>query len=112
MRAGSNTPSDARCVSSKLRGFLIMTANWWNPEPAIAVAYLTRLFERPEPALRWYSDNQIAQGLTYLVRTSARGDNGWLHSTDVPIADRVRCVEAVASLFKQLFVARCTPHLS
>jgi hypothetical protein len=29
-----------------------------------AVAYLTRLFEHPEPALHWYSDSQIAQGLT------------------------------------------------
>jgi hypothetical protein len=86
--------------------------DWWDPEPAVAVAYLTRLFERPEPALRWYSDSQIAQGLTYLVSTSATGDNGWLYSTDVAIEDRVRCVEAVAFLFAQLFVPRCTPHLS
>jgi len=86
--------------------------DWWDPEPAIAVAYLTRLFEHPDPALRWFSDSQIAQGLTYLVSTSASGDNGWLYSTEVPIKDRVRCVEAVASLFAQLFVPRCTPHLS
>ena len=85
---------------------------WWDPEPAVAVAYLTRLFEHPEPALRWYSDSQIAKGLTYLVSTSASGDNGWLYSTEVSIADRVRCVEAVGSLFAQLFVPRCTPHLS
>jgi len=68
-----------------------------DPEPAVAVAYLTQLFEQPEPPLRWYSDSQIAQGLTYLVSTSATGDSGWLYSTDVPIADRVRCVEAVAA---------------
>ena len=86
--------------------------DWWDPEPAIAVAYLTRLFELPEPALRWYSDRQIALGLTYLVSTSVSGDNGWLYSTDVPTADRVRCVEAVVFLFAQLFVARCIPHLS
>ena len=86
--------------------------DWWDPEPPVAVAYLTRLFEQPEPALRRYSDGQIAQGLTYLVSTSACGDNGWLYSTDVPIVDRVLCVEAVAPLFEQLFVARCTPHLS
>jgi hypothetical protein len=47
-----------------------------------------------------------------LVSTSASGDNGWLYSTDVPIENRVRCVEAVASLFSQLFVPRCTPYLS
>jgi Family of unknown function (DUF5681) len=61
----------------------------WDPEPAVAVAYLTRLFESPEPSLCWYSDRQIAQGLTYLISTSASGDNGWLYSTDVAIADRV-----------------------
>ena len=92
--------------------FFDQDCDWWDPEPAVAVAYLTRLFEHPEPALRWYSDSQIAQGLTYLVSTSASGDNGWFYSTDVPIKDRVRCVEAVASLFAQLFVPRCTPHLS
>ena len=86
--------------------------DWWDPEPAVALAYLTRLFEHPEPALRWYADGQIAQGLTYLVSTGASGDNGWFYSTDVPIKDRIRCVEAVASLFAQLFVPRCTPHLS
>jgi hypothetical protein len=52
------------------------------------------------------------EALTYLVSTSATGDNSWLYSTDVPSEDRVRCVEAVASLFAQLFVPRCTPHLS
>jgi hypothetical protein len=85
--------------------------DWWDPEPAAALAYLTRLFEDPEPSLRWYSDSQIAQGLTYLVNTSASGDNGWFSSTAVPIEDRVRCVEAVASLSAQLFEPRCTPHL-
>lgn len=86
--------------------------DWWDPKPAEAVAYLTRLFEESVAALRWFSDSQIAQGLTYLVSTSASGDNGWLYSTDVPVKDRVRCVEAVATLFGQLFVHRCTPHLS
>jgi hypothetical protein len=86
--------------------------DWWDPGPAVAVAYLTRLFEHPELALRWYSEGQIAQGLTYLVNTSASGDNGWLYSTDVPIKDRIRCVDAVASLFAQLFLPRCTALLS
>jgi len=60
------------------------------------------LFEHPEPALRWFSDGQITQGLTYLVSTSASGDNGWLCSTEVPTEDRVRCAEAVASCLQNL----------
>ena len=87
-------------------------SDWWDPGPVEAVAYLTRLFEEPEPALRWFSDGQIAQGLTYLVSTSASGDNGWLYAPTVPVDDRRRCVEAVGSFFAQLFAPRCTPHLS
>jgi hypothetical protein len=86
--------------------------DWWDPAPGEAVAYLTRLFEAPEPALRWFSDGQIAQGLTYLVDTSASGDNGWLSATSVPIEHRLRCVEAVGAFFARLFAPRCTPHLS
>src|SRR6478609_5677279 len=41
--------------------------DWWDPKPVEAVAYLTRLFEDPERSLCWFSDDQIAQGLTYLV---------------------------------------------
>ena len=92
--------------------FFDRDCDWWDPEPAVALAYLTRLFEDPEPSFRWYSDSQIAQGLTYLVNTSASGDNGWFSSTDVPIESRVRCVEAIALFFAQLFLPRCTPHLS
>jgi hypothetical protein len=92
--------------------FFDTDADWWNPEPVEAVAYLTRLFEGPEEPLYWFTDAQIAQGLMYLVSTSASGDNGWLYSTDVPIAERGRCIDSVASLFAKLFVPRCTAHLS
>jgi len=86
--------------------------DWWDPEPAVALAYLTRLFESPEPFIFEYSDSQIAQGLTYLVNTSASGDHRWFSSTEVPIESRVHCLEAITSSFAQLFVPRCTPHLS
>jgi hypothetical protein len=85
--------------------------DWWDPAPAVAVDYLTCLFSDPEPALQWFSDCQIAQGLTYLMNTSATGDNGWLYSTSVPGKDRKRCLEANETLFAKLFAPRCTPHL-
>jgi len=43
---------------------------------------------------------------------SASGDNGWLCSREVPTKERIRCAEAVGSLFGQLFAPRCSPHLS
>jgi hypothetical protein len=92
--------------------FLEPHSHYWDPEPDQAVAYLTRLFSDPEMALRWFSDSQIAQGLTYLISTSASGDRGWLYSAAVPANDRISCIEAVASLFTRLFEPRCTPHLS
>ena len=86
--------------------------DFWDPKPGQAVDYLTRLFEYPEDALHYFSDAQIAQGLTYLVSTSASGDSGWLYSRDVLADHRVRCVNSVASFFKKIFVPRCTAHLS
>jgi hypothetical protein len=87
-------------------------SDWWDPTPDQAVAYLTRLFEEPEPALRWFADRQIAQGLTYLVSTSASGDNRWFCATSVPVEHRLRAIEAVGTFFAELFAPRCTPHLS
>jgi hypothetical protein len=86
--------------------------DWWDPKPVQAVDYLTRLFEEPDQHLEWFTDAQIAQGLTYLVSTSASGDNGWLYTREVPTADRLHCIEATASLFEKLFAPRCTPTLS
>ena len=100
------------CRFSVSSGFSTIDSDWWDPEPAQAVAYLTRLFEEPEPPLYWFTDAQIAQGLTYLVSTSATGDKCWLYAPEVPIAERIRCVDAVAPLFAKLFLPRCTPHLS
>ena len=92
--------------------FFDMDAPWWDPTPAVAVDYLTRLFADPLPALQWFSDAQIAQGLTYLVNTSASGDSGWLYSRDVPATERQRCIEAIAILFEQIFASRAEPVLS
>src|SRR6266436_472489 len=82
--------------------------DWRDPRPVEAVSYLTRPFENPKPALQGFSDSQIAQGLTYLAKTSASGDNRWLCSTDVPINDRVRCVKSVAALFAK--IVRAAAH--
>ncbi|WP_313806782.1 hypothetical protein [Sphingobium sp.] len=92
--------------------FFDMDAPWWDPAPGVAVDYLTRLFADPLPALQWFSDAQIAQGLTYLMNTSASGDSGWLYSREVPAAERQHCIEAIAILFEQIFAPRAAPVLS
>src|SRR6478609_11815273 len=69
--------------------FFDPNCDWWDPQPVEAVSHLTRLFEDPEPALQGFADIQIAQGLTYLVNTSATGDKRWICSTEVPLEDRL-----------------------
>ncbi|MEZ5668990.1 MAG: hypothetical protein R3F55_16415 [Alphaproteobacteria bacterium] len=84
---------------------------WWDPPPAQAIAHLTRLFADPVPALAWFADSQIAQGLTYLVDSMATGDDGWFSAPAVPVADRLRCIAAIGTLFAALFAPRCAPAL-
>lgn len=86
--------------------------DWWAPSHADAIAYLTRLFENPEPALEFFSDAQIAQGLNYLVNTMAVGDDGHFYDRSVPLVARRRCVEAVGAFFAKIFAPRCVPVLS
>ena len=86
--------------------FFDTDAPWWDPAPSVAVEYLTRLLSDAARVLAWFSDGQIAQGLTYLFNTSASGDSGWLYSRDVPASARSRCIEAMAVLFEQIFAPR------
>ena len=86
--------------------------DWWSPTPAEFVGNLTRLFESPEPLVEMFADSQIAQGLNYLVDTSATGDDGHLANPAVPIAERLRFIRSIEILFVRLFAERCTPHLS
>lgn len=92
--------------------FFDLDADWWDPEPEEAVRYITRLFTDAPEALEWFSDDQIAQGFTYLMNTMASGDNGWFYSQTVPEQARWECVEAMQPLFRELFAPRCQPLLS
>lgn len=95
--------------------FFDADACWWSPKPQTAIAFLTRLFQSPSVLTEQFSDDQIAQGLTYLLDTSAVGDNGWLCSSDVPAPVRKACIAATFNLFSDIFQPRCLPvlgHLS
>lgn len=87
-------------------------ADFWNPEPDQAIGYFTRLFEEGASALLYFSDAQIAQGLTYLLSTSASGDNGWFSAKGVAVDKRLRCVGAIGAFFAQVLAPKCTAHLS
>jgi hypothetical protein len=85
---------------------------WQHGSPAEEIAFLTCLFEECDGVLRSYSDAQVAQGVYYVT---GRGNLDYLYelrNTDIPFADRLRCIEAMEVLFERLFAARCSPHLS
>ena len=84
---------------------------WWDPQPPVAMDYLTRLFSTTELSLAGFSDAQIAQGFTYLLSTSASGDNGWFYSTATPTEVRLRCIETIENVFANLFARRCATVL-
>lgn len=92
--------------------FFDLDCAWWDPPPAQAITHLTRLFEDPMPALGPYSDDQIAQGLTYLLSISATGHKDWFCAAEVPLDRRLACIAAMETFFAQLFGIRCTAHLS
>ncbi len=85
-------------------------ADWWEPQPRQAIAYLTRLFEAPDPLIEEFSDSQIGQGLTYLI--SVDDHCRFLADDAVPADTRVTCISAMRTLFRQIFEPRCVPILS
>jgi hypothetical protein len=87
-------------------------ADWWSPQPSQAIEYLTRLFEDPAPLADQFADSQIGQGLYYLIDNGAGTHCRFLIDGSVPIEDRVRCIEAMQTLFARLFQPRCAPVLS
>ena len=85
------------------------TDEWWQAPPAVKVDYMTRLWENSVELLEPYSDREIAQGLWDIV-----GDEDYseaLSSFQVPLSDRLRCIDAFVIFFRDIFVPRCTDSL-
>lgn len=86
--------------------------DWFDGTPAESVRHLTRLFEDPEPALAYFADSQIAQGLHYLIDPGASNHSHAAFDRAVPLAERLRCLSAIHNLFARIFAPRCAPVLS
>jgi hypothetical protein len=79
-------------------------------EPQRVVAYATRLFESAGKLLAPYHDTQAKEGLWFLIGECTSPLYA-LTDAAVPLEERICCIRAVATVFKQCFVPRCTPHL-
>jgi hypothetical protein len=89
------------------------TIDWWPAEkhPATTITYLTHLFDNPVSPLALYSDDQIGQGLWFLVDNAASNHMFCLEDQRVPWEQRHHAIRAMIPLFKSIFAVRCTPHL-
>jgi hypothetical protein len=87
-------------------------ADLWDGSPAETLAHLIRFLEDPLPALAYFSNAQIDQGLRYLIDNGAGDLTRPLREPGLPLADRRRGLAAMRGVFEQLFQPRCTPHLS
>jgi hypothetical protein len=89
--------------------YLDPDAPYWDGPAVLTLAHTTRLFQLSARSVAGYNDAQVNQGLWYLlsdVCTDVLG-NPFPASTA-----RCQCIHAMASIFRDLFVPRCTPHLS
>ena len=85
--------------------------DWWSPEPRTGVAYVTRLFANGPEVLKWFSDAQIAQGLTGLINTMAAGDQPWMRDAITPANERAAAWGAITQFFTDVLKPRCSPTL-
>jgi hypothetical protein len=85
--------------------------DWWWPEPRTGVSFLTRLFSEGPQVLQWFSDAQIAQGLTGLINAMAVGDQPWMRDPITPANERAAAWNAVARFFEEVLAPRCSPTL-
>jgi hypothetical protein len=87
-------------------------APYWNGPAALTAEYVIRLFEDPCSALIGFTDEELNKGLWYMISPGLGEHMFCLDEPALPIAMRVRCVRACESLFRKLFLPRCSPHLS
>ncbi len=84
---------------------------YYGPDDTRRVAYWTYVFEDCETVLAPFSDAHVAQGLFYMIGASG-GQAQMLRENSAPLADRLRCIHSMQTLFEKYFAKRCSPHLS
>lgn len=82
------------------------------PAPGTGVEFLRRLFTECGTLLAGYSNRQLKDGLWYLLDSSNSNAVWSLIDPDVPLAERVKTVEAIYRLCEDCFFKRCDSALS
>lgn len=81
--------------------------------PEAAVQLITRTFQEIGKLPQRFSDGQIADGLNFIVNSSCSNLGFVIFDIDneVSKSTRLKCIEAIYTVYKDLFAVRCSPHL-
>ena len=70
-------------------------------DPSIVITYYSRLFRDPVPLLSPYNEDQIEQGLWFVV-SHQLGD--WLWDEEIPLRLRLDCIAAMPAMFRAFLI--------
>jgi len=79
----------------------------WAEDPRMFLAYLRRLFERPQFLPSTYSRDQVGQGLWFLGDGTASGYMECLFDHAIPFNLRDDAIASIPQLFRYLFANQC-----
>jgi hypothetical protein len=81
--------------------------------PLLTIQYMTNLFTNADAPLSQFSNLQLRHGLWYIADIACSNHTQVLIDLDnsVPMADRVKCIHSMFTLFEALFARRCAQHL-
>lgn len=84
----------------------------WDGSPGQVATHITESFEDPGRLLARFSDEQLNQGLWFLVSSSCSEFMYALIDSGIPSASRLRALRSFVPLFEQVMAPRCSAHLS
>lgn len=73
--------------------------------------YLTRLFSDPIGTVEGLSDEEIGVGLWSVLDSGGAGTALALNDATLPLDARIACVHQIRTLYRELFVPRCSERL-
>lgn len=81
------------------------------PPPAQELSHLTQLFSDPVGSLDGLSDEEIGVGLWSVLDSGGAGTALALNDASLPLAERIACIGQIRTVYRELFVPRCTERL-
>lgn len=91
-----------------------MERNWWDElkYPGVTINYMTQFFQNANVLCTPYTDEQVNQGLWFMVYNACSNHMFALNEQAVPMEARLNCIQSIYDVYEKVFFKRCSPHLS